>query len=150
MLARRASVGATLGVPPSRRVRCINPVSGESVIYLLLANAVLVLHLAFIVFVVAGGLFLLRWPRLLWWHLPALVWGVFIELSGGICPLTPLENALLRLGGEAGYSGGFVEHYLLPIIYPPNLTREWQWALGLGLLVFNLFVYARWWRCRSR
>lgn len=117
-------------------------------IYRLLADAVLLLHLAFIVFVVAGGWFLLRWPRLAWLHLPAALWGVTIELCDCLCPLTPLENRLRQLGGEAGYAGGFIEHYLLPVIYPASLTREWQIALGLGVAALNLAAYARWWRTR--
>lgn len=116
--------------------------------YRLLADAVLLLHLAFILFVVGGGLFLGRWPRLPWLHVPAVAWGVTIELCGCICPLTPLENRLRLLGGEAGYPGGFVEHYLWPIVYPEGLTREWQIALGLGVAALNLFAYARWWRGR--
>jgi hypothetical protein len=119
-------------------------------IYRLLADAVLLLHLAFIVFVVSGGLFLLRWPRLPWLHVPAVAWGVSIELSGCICPLTPLENRLRQLGGEAGYAGGFVEHYLLPIIYPVGLTHELQIALGLGVATLNLIAYAHWWRQRHK
>jgi hypothetical protein len=119
-------------------------------IYRLLADAMLLLHLAFIVFVVAGGLFLLRWPRLPWLHVPAVAWGVSIELSGCICPLTPLENRLRQLGGEAGYAGGFVEHYLLPIIYPVGLTHELQIVLGLGVATLNLIAYARWWRQRHK
>ncbi len=117
-------------------------------IYRLLADAVLLLHLAFIVFVVAGGLFLRRWPRLPWLHLPAVLWGVGIELSGYLCPLTLLENRLRQLGGEAGYAGGFVEHYLLPVIYPFGLTREWQIVFGLGVAALNLAAYVRWWRQR--
>ena len=117
-------------------------------IYRLLADAVLLLHLAFIIFVVAGGLLLHRCPRLAWLHLPAVLWGVGIELSGYICPLTPLENRLRRLGGEAGYAGGFVEHYLVPVIYPIGLTREWQIVLGLGVAALNLAAYVRWWRRR--
>ena len=119
-------------------------------IYRLLADAVLLVHLGFIVFVVAGGLFLFRWPRLPWLHLPAVVWGVTIEICGCICPLTPLENRLRQWGGEAGYTGGFVDHYLLPIIYPAGLTREWQIALGLGLAALNLAAYGYWWRKRRR
>lgn len=118
--------------------------------YHLLADAVLVLHLAFIVFAVAGGLLLWRWPRVVWLHVPAVLWGVGIELSGGMCPLTPLENRLRQLAGEAGYAGGFIEHYLLPLIYPPGLTPTWQWVLGGGLAVFNVLVYAGWWRGRER
>lgn len=117
-------------------------------IYRLLADAVLLLHLAFIVFVIAGGLLLRRWPRLPWLHVPAVLWGVSIELGGYVCPLTPLENGLRRLGGEAGYAGGFIENYLLPIVYSPGLTREWQIALGLGVAAFNLAAYACWWRRR--
>lgn len=116
--------------------------------YRLLADAVLLFHLAFIAFVVAGGLFLGRWPRLAWLHVPAVVWGVAIELSGGLCPLTPLENRLRQLGGEAGYPGGFIEHYLWPIIYPAGLTRDWQITLGLGVAAINLVAYVRWWRRR--
>ncbi len=117
-------------------------------LYRLLADFVLLLHLAFIAFVVVGGLFIVRWPRLPWLHLPAVTWGVAIELCGCVCPLTPLENRLRQLGGEAGYPGGFIEHYLWPIIYPAGLTREWQIALGLGVAALNLFAYARWWRRR--
>ena len=117
-------------------------------IHRLLADAVLILHLAFIVFVIVGGLFLRRCPHLPWLHLPAVLWAVTIELSGYSCPLTPLENRLRQLGGEAGYVGGFVEHYILPIIYPLGLTREWQIALALGVAALNIAAYARWWRRR--
>lgn len=110
--------------------------------YRLLADAVLVLHLLFVAFVVAGGLLALRWPRAAWLHLPALAWGLAIEFIGWTCPLTPLENTLRRWGGEAGYGGGFIDHYLLPLLYPPALTRELQWTLGAGLVAFNLLVYA--------
>lgn len=118
-------------------------------IYRLLADAVLVTHFAFIVFVVGGGLLAVwRW-RLAWLHLPALAWGIWIQLAGRICPLTPLENHLRLLGSEAGYSGGFIEHYLLSLIYPDGLTRSVQLGLGLGLITFNAIVYARaWWRSR--
>ena len=113
-------------------------------IYRLLADAVLLLHLAFIAFVVAGGLFIVRWPRLPWLHAPAVLWGVAIELCGCICPLTPLENWLRQAGGSQGYASGFTEHYLLPLIYPAELTRELQLVLGLGVLVLNGLVYAVW------
>ena len=119
----------------------------------LAADLVVLLHFAFILFVVLGGLFVLRWPKLAWLHLPAAAWGVAIELRGGICPLTPLENALRRAAGEAGYGGGFIEHYLLPIIYPAALTRDIQLLLGLAVLLLNLAVYAwvvrRRWRTRT-
>ena len=107
-----------------------------------LADAVLLLHLLFVVFVVAGGLLALRWRWLPLAHLPALAWAAWVEFSGRTCPLTPLENALRSAGGEAGYSGGFIEHYLLPLLYPAALTRELQWTLGIGLLALNLIVYA--------
>ncbi|MBP0631956.1 MULTISPECIES: DUF2784 domain-containing protein [unclassified Cupriavidus] len=117
-----------------------------------LADLVVIVHGLFIVFVVAGGLLVLRWPRLAWVHLPAAAWGVMIEWSGWICPLTPLENALRRAAGEAGYSEGFVERYLLPLIYPVGLTPAVQLWLGLIVLVVNVTVYAavyaRWWRRR--
>lgn len=116
-------------------------------IYRLLADGAWLLHLASIVFVVAGGLFLLRWPCLSWWlslHLPAVLWGVGVEPRGDICPLTLQENRLRQLGGEAGYVGGFVKHYLVPVIYPAGLTRERQIALGLGVATLNLAAYVRW------
>lgn len=116
--------------------------------YRLLADLVVVVHLAFVAFVVAGGLLVLRWPRLAWAHVPAAVWGTLIELAGWGCPLTPLENDLRRLGGEAGYAGGFVERYLVGLLYPDGLTRTHQIVLGLAVLVVNGFVYWRLWRRR--
>lgn len=114
--------------------------------YRLLADAVLVLHLVFVAFALAGGLLALRWRWMPWVHLPALAWGAVVELTGWICPLTPLENALRTAGGEAGYSGSFIEHYLLPLLYPAALTRDTQWLLGGGLLAFNAIVYLLVWR----
>ena len=108
------------------------------------ADLILVLHLAFILFVVCGGLLVMRWNKrrwLLWLHLPAVFWGVMIECSGGICPLTPLENRLRRMAGGNGYAGGFVEEYLLPFIYPPELTQGMQIVLGVGVLLLNLLIY---------
>lgn len=110
--------------------------------YGLLADAVLLLHLAFILFVVLGGFLVWRWPRLAWLHLPAAAWGALIEFGDWPCPLTPLENHLRALAGEAGYAGGFIEHYLLPLIYPEALTRELQVAFGLGVVAINLAAYA--------
>lgn len=107
-----------------------------------LADAVLLLHLAFILFVVCGAFAVRRLPWLAWLHLPALGWGAFIELSGGICPLTPLENRLRAQAGEAGYEGSFVGHYLVPLIYPEGLTRELQVMLGIGVIALNVVVYA--------
>jgi len=117
-------------------------------LYRVLADAVLVLHLAFILFVVFGGLLVLRYPRLAWLHLPAAAWGVLIEFAGWICPLTPLEKHLRIQGGEAGYAGGFINHYLLPLIYPDGLTRELQWLAGALLIAINAAIYLKLWRGR--
>jgi hypothetical protein len=107
-----------------------------------LADVTLIAHLAFILFVVLGGFFVVRWPRIAWLHAPAAIWGVLIELEGWICPLTPLENHLRRLGGEAGYTGGFIEHYILGLIYPQGLSRTVQLVLGLGVLILNVALYS--------
>jgi hypothetical protein len=109
----------------------------------ILADSVLLLHLSFVVFVVAGGWMALRWRPLLWLHLPAAAWGALVQLGGWICPLTPLENHLRSLGGQAGYEGGFLEHYLLSVLYPAGLTRGMQLALGCAVLLLNLLVYRR-------
>lgn len=119
-------------------------------LYRLLADAVLLVHLLFVAFVLAGGLLALRWHWMPWLHLPMLAWGAAVEFTGWICPLTPLENMLRAAGGEAGYPGGFIEHYLLPLLYPAALTRETQWLLGSGLLVFNVAVYFALWLRRRR
>jgi hypothetical protein len=118
--------------------------------YRLLADAVVVLHLGFVVFVVCGGFFVVwrRWMAFV--HLPAAVWGVFIEFSGRICPLTPLENHLRALAGEAAYSGDFVARYLVPVLYPPELNRDVQIALGLFALGVNVTVYVYAWRRTRR
>jgi hypothetical protein len=110
--------------------------------YAVAAKAVLLLHLAFILLVVLGGLGVARWPRLAFIHLPAAVWGVLVEAMGWYCPLTDLENHLLRKAAENGYATGFVEHYLLAFIYPEGLTREIQWILAGAVLVVNMLVYA--------
>lgn len=112
----------------------------------LAADALVVLHLAFVAFVVLGGLLLLRWPRLAWVHLPAALWGAWIEFAGWICPLTPLENRLRGQAGQPGYSTSFVEHYLLPVLYPAALTRELQWLLGGVVIGVNAVVYLAVWR----
>jgi len=107
-----------------------------------IADLVVLLHVAFILFVVLGGLLVLRWPRLAWLHLPAVLWGALIELSGRmICPLTPLEQSLRHAAGSVGYEGGFIAHYLVPLIYPPGLTREIQILLGILVLVLNSLLY---------
>lgn len=110
--------------------------------YRLLANAVVVVHALFILFVVFGGFLAWRWRWVAAIHVPCAVWVVLLEFRGWICPLTPLENALRTRAGQAGYSGGFVEHYLLPAIYPSGLTPRVQMALGMFVLVVNVLVYA--------
>jgi len=116
--------------------------------YRVLADGIFLLHLGFILFVVFGALLLTRFPRLRYAHLAALAWAIFIESSGGICPLTPLENHYRQLAGEAGYAGGFVEHYLLPVVYPADLTRPLQWALAAFIFALNAWLYWRWYRRR--
>jgi hypothetical protein len=115
-------------------------------LFQVLADAVVVLHLAFILFAALGGLLVLRWHRAIWAHLPAAVWGAAVELFGWICPLTPLENHLRRAGGAADYSGSFVERYLVPVVYPAELTREIQVALGCAVVGINAAIYLYVWR----
>jgi uncharacterized protein DUF2784 len=109
--------------------------------YRLLADLLVLLHLTFVLFVVLGGLLVLRHPRFAWLHLPAAAWGAFIEAVGWICPLTPLENILRRHAGDAGYAGGFIEHYLLRLLYPEGLTRKTQFVLAGIVLAINLLAY---------
>lgn len=110
--------------------------------YRVFADLVLILHLGFVVFVVLGGLLVLRWPAIMALHIPAAVWGVMIEFTGWLCPLTPLENWLRVRGGELGYSGGFIEHYIQPVLYPSGLTRGIQIALGTLVVLLNLTAYS--------
>ena len=110
-------------------------------IYRAFADVVLVVHFAFVLFVVLGGLLVLKWPRMAWLHVPATIWGVLIEYSGWICPLTPLENSLRARGGEMGYSVGFIEHYIQPALHPAGLTRSTQVVLGSLVLILNLTAY---------
>ena len=112
-------------------------------LYALLADLVVSLHLLFIVFVVAGGLLVLRVPSLAWVHVPCLLWGVFVFLSGSICPLTPLEVELRLAAGHASYTGTFVAHYIEPIVYPPGLTRTHQVGFGVFVCLLNAGVYLR-------
>jgi uncharacterized protein DUF2784 len=106
-----------------------------------LADLVVVVHFSFVLFVVFGGLLVLRWPRLAYLHIPAAIWGAWIEFAGRICPLTPLENRLRTAAGGAAYQGGFVEHYILPVLYPSALTRNIQLVLGGVVLGLNLGIY---------
>src|SRR5918994_72394 len=119
-------------------------------IYPLLADLVVWIHLAFVVFVVIGGLLIMKWPGLIWIHLPAVGWGIIIELSGWICPLTPLENWLRHKGGEENYHSDFVAHYLLPMLYPQGLARKSQITLGALVVVVNVAIYGWIYRTRKR
>lgn len=107
----------------------------------ILADATVVLHLAFVVFVVLGGVLVARWPRVAWVHLPAAGWGAWVEFAGWLCPLTPVENWLRQQGGGPAYTASFIEHYLVPLLYPSSLSRELQWGLGALVLVVNAAVY---------
>jgi hypothetical protein len=110
-------------------------------LYRLLADLVLLVHLGFLVFVVLGGLLASRWRWIPWLHLPSAAWGAYTEFAGVVCPLTPLENHFRRLGGQAGYAGGFIEHYVVGTLYPAGLTRGTQLVLGGIAVAVNLVVY---------
>jgi hypothetical protein len=110
-------------------------------IFRLLADATVIVHLGFVVFVICGGVLALRWRKVAWVHLPAAAWGAWVEFAGWICPLTPLEVWLRRRGGEPGYSASFVEQYLLPVLYPSALSREIQLVLGGLVILVNALVY---------
>jgi hypothetical protein len=107
----------------------------------LLADLVVVIHFGFVLFVILGGLLVLRWPWIALFHVPAALWGAWIEFAGWICPLTPLEQSLWLKAGEQGYSGSFIEHYVLPLLYPSALTRNIQLLLGCLVLALNLGIY---------
>lgn len=111
-------------------------------IFRLAADAVLALHLAFILFAVLGALLAARWRRVIPVHVAAASWAVYVEVSGRVCPLTPLENHFRLLAGQSGYAGGFVERYLLNVIYPDGLTRNIQFLLAVVVLFVNLGIYA--------
>jgi hypothetical protein len=117
-------------------------------LYRFLADIVVLAHLAYIAFALCGGLLALRWRWMPWVHLPAAVWGAAVVVFGWLCPLTPLENALRRLGGSDEYPVDFVEHYILPIIYPARMTRDLQVFLGIGMVAVNLALYWVVWRAR--
>jgi len=109
---------------------------------LLLADLIAAIHFSFILFVIFGGFLVLKWRKLIWLHLPAAMWGALIEFAGWICPLTSLETQL-RWASGGGYASSFIEHYIIPIIYPSALTREIQMSLGLAVILLNLFVYRK-------
>ena len=112
-----------------------------SALFALLAGAMVLLHLAFVIFALAGAVLAVWWPRVLWLHVPAAVWAAYIELSGGICPLTPLENDLRTRAGLDYYSGDFVARYVFPVLYPEGLTRDAQTAAGIAVLGINAVLY---------
>ena len=109
--------------------------------YRLLADVVVILHLGFVLFVLFGGLLTLRWPRMVWLHVPAAAWGAAVEYGGWICPLTPLEQWLRLEGGELGYRSDFIEQYVLPVLYPAGLTHNLQLVLGTLVVLINLAIY---------
>ena len=110
--------------------------------FVFFADMVVLLHLGFVLFVMLGGLFVLKWKWVMWGHLPAAVWGALIEFTGWICPLTPLENWIREAGGEQGYQSDFIEHYVMPLLYPTGLTREIQIFLGVLVILLNVGIYA--------
>jgi hypothetical protein len=109
----------------------------------LAADIIVIVHLGFILFVALGGILVIKWHKMAPLHLPCALWGVLIALGGWICPLTPLEMHFRQLAGLAGYDGGFIDHYIMPIVYPDGLTRRMQIVFGVAILAVNLFVYAR-------
>jgi hypothetical protein len=110
-------------------------------IYSILADFVVFIHFLFIVFAVAGSVLVLKWRWIMYVHLLCAAWAALIMMAGWICPLTPLENSLRRSAGQAGYTEGFIEYYLIPIIYPAGLTREIQIWLGVGVIIINAMLY---------
>jgi hypothetical protein len=115
----------------------------------LLADLVLLLHALFVVFVLLGGLLVLRWRSLAWLHLPCVAWGILIELTGGLCPLTPLENRLRAAAGLDTYGDSFIGHYLMPLVYPPGLTPGIQYLLAAFVVLVNVAVYTLVWKRRN-
>jgi hypothetical protein len=111
-------------------------------VYNILADAIVVIHLLFIIFVICGGLLVIRWPRMAFLHLPAAIWGALIEIFNWICPLTPLENHFLSLAGKSTYEGDFIVRHLIPVIYPGNLTMNIQHILGGVVIFINIIFYA--------
>jgi hypothetical protein len=109
--------------------------------YRLLADGLVIVHAAFVGFVVVGGLLVLKWPWVAFVHLPAVAWGVLVEFADWVCPLTPLENQAREAGGRIPYQGDFIEHYLLPALYPADLTRRMQWTLGVAAVLVNMAIY---------
>ena len=109
--------------------------------YSLLADLVIILHFLFVIFAVIGALLAFKWRKIIWIHIPVVIWAAYIEFSNQICPLTPLEKSLRMKGGESSYTGGFIEHYIIPVLYPPGLTSEIQLLLGCLVLIINIVIY---------
>lgn len=116
----------------------------------LVVDTIIILHFVFVLFVLFGALLLLRWRRLVWLHIPALIWGVLVELNGWVCPLTPLENRLRADAGLGMYHGDFVMHYIMPVLYPENLTRTTQLLFGITVIIVNIVIYLYVFRFRKR
>jgi len=150
MVKYNKPTGSSRGKCPARDLTTPAPRStiAGTMWFLAAADLVLVTHLAFVMFVVLGGFLALHWRRVALIHVPIAIYGAIIEFLGFICPLTPLENWLRQRGGQAGYSGGFIDHYVTATIYPNGLTREIQIVLGVGVLLINAAVYAVWLRRR--
>jgi hypothetical protein len=115
--------------------------TGIQMFHSITADIVALLHFAFILFVIGGGLIAVKWPKVIWLHIPCAIWGALIEFAGWICPLTPLENYFRQNAGDAGMTGGFIEEYLFKIIYPAGITRTMQIVLGMSVIVINFLVY---------
>ena len=115
-------------------------------LYRIAADALVVVHGLWLAFVVLGAFLVLRWTWVAWLHVPAVLWGAWVEFTGWVCPLTPWENQLRRLGGEEGYAGGFIERYVTAVIYPEGLTRDVQIVLGVAVLLLNVGAYFWVWR----
>lgn len=107
----------------------------------IVADAIVLVHLMFIIFVVTGGLFVLKWPKTAWLHIPAAIWGALIDCAGWVCPLTYVENSLRFAGGKTAYPSEFINHYVLPVIYPAGLTRNIQFVMGCIVIVLNVLIY---------
>jgi len=117
-------------------------------LYQMLADSVVLVHLVFVAFAVFGGLLVLRWKRVVWVQIPAALWAALVEFAGWYCPLTPLENWLRAKAGEAAYRAGFIEHYILPVLYPAELSAGVQMILGGAVVAINILVYWRVYRAR--
>ncbi len=107
-----------------------------------LADFVVIVHFSFVLFVICGGLLVFKWRWVMWVHLPAVLWGALVEFNGWICPLTPLEVWLRVAGGGSAYETGFIDHYVVPLLYPVHLNREWQILIGMAVIIINFTIYS--------